>query len=534
MPAERDHPGNWLLPIGGVFAISALLLFVTFAIDHGLTNSIQAFMRTFLASDANTLRYTLTTVAQSLAATLGLMTAIVLVITQLSANRYTPKIIDSFTHNATNLVVFSLFIISIVFSLWVAHTIRDGFVPQVGALLSMLLMSTCFALVIPYSVHVFRVLNPRTIVAQLRNEAIRAIRKAHRKPARDQEMRKSVVRRLEQIADIAMSCIQNVDEEVARYSILAMQSLLTTYMKEKEAFNHDWHAIEEDQMIGSPRRLAEEIIKRQAWVEFRALRLLRILYRHSSGRLPEINSLIAQALRSCGTVAADKGDLSVLEIVVMFFNSLVRSAVALKDGRACGDTLYQYRLLAEKVLEVQPALAERIVTYFTYYGTMLLEVEIRQTFDLVCYDLRKINEKALKIHGRGPQKTGTETPDCTRILAKFLAYHDRLDHRKYPMQSRALVKHYINLASYYLHRGEERFARAIFEKIWHTPLQTIRELQHEIASVTDPLFWEISDRVINFNFIIPEQKVQLAEFVSWFETEPETQGMPPPEIPEIL
>ena len=521
MPTERSNTANWLVPLGGVLGLSTLLLFLTLAIDHRELAPVQAFVRSLFTTDANTLRYTLTTVAQSLAATLGMMTAIVLVITQLSANRYTPKIIDNFTHNAANLIIFSLFIVSIVYSMWLAHSIQGDFVPQIGALVAMILMSLCFAVVIPYSLHVFRILNPRNLVAQLRREALRAIRRAHRHPSLNTEMRKVVVRRLEQIADIAMSCIQNLDEEMARHSVLALQSLLAFYMREKEAFDHQWHAIEEDQMIGSPRRLAEEVIKRQAWVEFRALRLLRILYRHSSGRLPEITSLIAQSLRSSGAVAADKGDMSVLEIVVMFFNSLVRGAVALKDSRACGDTLYQYRLLAEKVLEVQPALAERIVTYMIYYGTMLLDAEIRQSFDLVCYDIRKINEKALKVLGR-QARPGTEAPECRRILAKFLAFHDRLDHRRFPQQSRALLKHYINLASYYLHRGEEDSARAIFEKIWHTPLETIRELQHEIASVTEPLFWEISDRVINFNFITPAQKVSLAEFVTWFETEPET------------
>lgn len=522
MVTERQLVKNWLLPVAGLTAITVTLLLATFVVDHWGEPLVAAVKHDLMGGDANTLRYTLTTVAQSLAATLGIMTAIVLVITQLSANRYTPNIVDSFTHNTANLVVFSLFIVSIVYSLWVAHSIEPDYAPRFGALVAMLLMSACFALVIPFSLHVFRILDPRYIVGQLRFRAQRSIRRAHRRPVLNPEMRKAVVRRLEQISDIAMSSIQNVDEEVARHSILTLQGLLTSYMMEKESFHQGWHAIEEDHLIGSPRRLAEEVIKRQAWVEFRALRLLRILYRHASGKLPEINSLIAQALRSCGAVAAEKEDFSVLEIVVMFFNSLVRSAVVLKDGKSCGDTLYQYRLLTERILEAQPALAERIVTYFLYYGSMILDVEIRQIFDLLCYDVRKINERAFKIRERGADNVGAEVPDCGRILAKSLAFHDRIDHARFPMQSRALLKHYINLASFYLHRGEEPFARAIFERIRHTPVGLIHDLQQEIASLTEPLFWEISDRVINFNFIAPEQKEHLAIFVSWFDAPAES------------
>lgn len=513
MPGERISASHWLFPIVGLLLASGLLFFVTYAIDYGASETPHSFLYNIFAGDPNTLRYTLTAVSQSLAATLGLMTAIVLVTTQLSANRYTPKIIESFTHNAANLVVFCLFIVTIIFSLWVAHTIRADFMPRFGALAAMVLMSVCFAMVIPYSLYVFRILNPRYIVARLRGSAIRAIRRAHHNPGLTHEMRKKVVRKLEQIGDIAMSSIQNVDEEVARNSVLAMQSVITIHLREKEAIPDEWHAIEEDQMIGSPRRLAEEIIKRQAWVEFRALRQMRILYRQSGGRLPEIASLIAQALRGFGTISADKGDLSVLEIVVMFYNSMLRGAVATKDGRSYGDTLYQYRLLAERVLEVQPALTERIVSYWEYYGVMLLDIEIRQSFDLVCYDIRKISERAYKVYS--PKG---EIEVCSRILEKFLSFHDRFDHGKYPSQARALLKHYVNLASFYLVRGEQALARAIHARMAQTPLQTVRELQEEIASVTEPLFWEISDRVINFNFVNPEQRQMLDEFASWFET----------------
>jgi hypothetical protein len=512
----RSFFRDWLMPLGGVFGIVATLFFATGVLDYQTHRPDYAFFLSLISGDPNTLRYSLTAVAQSLAATLGLMTAIVLVIVQLSANRYSPKIIDSFTHNSTNLTVFSLFIISIVYSLWVANSIHTDYVPWHGALVSMMLMSLCFGLVIPYFLFIFRILNPRFIVDQLRKEAIDAIHRAHRNPTLTKDMRKVVVRRIEQIADIAMSCVQNMDVEVAHHCVWAFQSLISIYIQEKKAFPEDWHSIEENHMIGSPRRLAEEIIKRQGWVEFRALRQLRILYRHSSGSLTEINSLISQVMRSSGHAAVVKSDFSVLEIVVMFFNSLVRGALAMKDGRACGDTLYQYRLLAEEILEVKPELTERIVSYFMYYGRMLLEVEIRQIFDTLCYDIRKINERALKVHTSN-FTCRLEAPVCSRILGAFLGLHDKIDHRKYEMQSRALLKHYVNLASFYLLRGQEDFARRIFEKIKNTPMATLRDIQHEIASVTEPLFWEISDRVINFNFISPEQREELGRFIGWFE-----------------
>jgi hypothetical protein len=503
----RNRDG-WLLPFVGVMALVAALFFVTYSVDYRVARPGFPFFTNILVSDANTMRYVLTAVATSLAATLGLMTAIVLVIVQLSANRYTPKIIETFTHHGVNLAIFLLFICTIVYSLWVADTVRADFVPEYSALVSMMLMTLCYALVIPYFLFLFRILNPSHVIDVLRGEAVSAIRRAHARPTLNKEMRKLVAARIQHIADFAMSSIHHVDEEVARHSVWALQSLVSIYLKEKEAFHDDWHVIEDTHMIGSPRRLAEEIIRRQSWVEFRAMRQMRILYRHSSGRLPEINSLIAQALRAFGQAAADRKDFAVLGVVVMFFNSLVRSALAMKDGRACGDTLYQYRLLSEQLLEVQPELAERTVRYFMYYGRMLLDIEIRQIFDTLCYDIRKVNERASKL----------ESPARGRILDDFLSLYDKLDRNKYPAQWRALLKHYVNLASFYLFRGNEEMARHIFDKIKETPLAALRDAQSEITAVTEPLFWEISDRAINFNYMEPEQHEMLETFIGWFQS----------------
>src|SRR5581483_5435393 len=170
---------------------------------------------------------------------------------------------------------------------------------------------------------------------------------------------------------------------------------------------------------------------------------------------------------------------------------------AMKDGRACGDTLYQYRLLSEQLLEVQPELAERTVRYFMYYGRMLLDIEIR-----------KVNERASKL----------ESDARGRILDDFLTLYEKVDRHKYASQWRALLKHYVNLASFYLFRGKEEMARHIFEKIKETPLDALRDAQAEITAVTEPLFWEISDRAINFNYMEPEQHEMLERFIGWFQS----------------
>ena len=87
---------------------------------------------------------------------------------------------------------------------------------------------------------------------------------------------------------------------------------------------------------------------------------------------------------------------------------------------------------------------------------------------------------------------------------------------------RGVRKAQIKLATYYLTRGEERLARRIHEDMAGEPRFRLQAIRQEMEAVSDPEFWEVSDRGINFEYLPPERRAMLDTFYGWF-----TEGTAP-------
>ena len=72
------------------------------------------------------------------------------------------------------------------------------------------------------------------------------------------------------------------------------------------------------------------------------------------------------------------------------------------------------------------------------------------------------------------------------------------------------------LATYYLLRGAEARARAIFDDMAHESPERLRSIRDEMLSVTAKDFWEVVDRGTNFDYLDDARKARLREFFGWF------------------
>jgi len=61
---------------------------------------------------------------------------------------------------------------------------------------------------------------------------------------------------------------------------------------------------------------------------------------------------------------------------------------------------------------------------------------------------------------------------------------------------------------------EMRRIHADMAKEPHARMISIRE---ELEAIVEPEYWEVSDRGINFDYLSPERRAQLAVFFDWFE-----------------
>jgi len=497
---------TWFLPIIGILGITAVLFITSYFFDYYHNGSVFSSWHNFFRGNANTFRYSITAAATSLAATLGIMVAVVLLIVQLTANRYTPKVVDLFITHRSNLFLISLFIISIVYSIWVSHSINEDYLPRYSALTSMGLMTICYCLIIPYFLHLFNMLKPITIINQIRKEAIDAIIRLKKDPSYNLRAKHIINIRLEQITDIALSAVHRTDSEIAHHSVWALQSIVDIYIVNKEHLHKEWYKVDKTEMLGTSQTVIDEVVKIEAWLEFRAMRQMLMIFMVAENKMPDVSSAVAQAYRAIGTAAVESKDEEVIDLVIKFINSLLRFTINSRDIRANNDTLYQYRLFAERIIEAYPDFSKTIAYYLSHYALLFVEHGIRQNFESAVYDLRKLNERADK----------KKVKNLQEFLNDFLEFQYKVDYHRYPDLAKSLWKSYAILGSFFLLRDEVVMARKVYSQMKRIPVDVLLQIKIEILSVTESHFWEITDRVMSYNYIPDKQREKLKEFFDWF------------------
>lgn len=504
----KDKLNFWVIPVFFIVIIIVFLFMLTYSIDYTYEKEYlhNPFWYNLFRGDPNTFRYSLTASATSLAATLGIMMAIVLLTVQLTANRYTPKVIDLFIKHRMNLFLMAAFIVSIAYSLWVSHSICDDFVPRFGGILAISLMTGCFSIIIPYFIYLFNLLSPMNIIDQIKGEALDAVLKVKKDIKFEQEAKFIVSSRLEQITDIALSAVQRQDSEIAHRCTWALQNIIENYICQKKNIGEVWFKTDESLLLGSPRHIIEDIVKKKVWVEFKTLRHMHQIFIAASGKMRDVTSALVQAYRHIGFIATEIKDKDILDFIIKFFNTTLRTTVIQNDSRATNDTLYHYRILAERILTDYNDLSRKISYYLTVYAMLFIDYGIRQSFESVVYDLRKLNEKAYK----------KQAANIAELLEDFLRFQYRIDHKKHPRLLHGLWKSYAILGSFYLEKGQDSLAQKVFEEMKRIPIEIILELKISIERVTEPHFWEITDRIINYNFVPPNQRKYLEQFFEWF------------------
>nr|MBA2448992.1 hypothetical protein [Chloroflexota bacterium] len=90
-------------------------------------------------------------------------------------------------------------------------------------------------------------------------------------------------------------------------------------------------------------------------------------------------------------------------------------------------------------------------------------------------------------------------------------------------QSPALVQLYKTLTalgSFFLVRGDLELARQLRARLAHVPDATLEQVRRELTACENPVFWEVTDRVVNFDFVEPDVRAGLPAFLEPVECWP--------------
>jgi hypothetical protein len=177
---------------------------------------IFRFTPPFFAGDLDTARGYLSTVASTLATILALSFSMIMVAIQLTASKYTHRVLDFFVRFPFNTTLISFYFGTIFHAIYLLSMIEDhpsdrppGWIAQ-GMSADLMLLVMCFVALITYLYFVIQLLKPEMIVQAIQREYVAAYRKGDYQEALD---------KVEQICDIAKKAVSEMDAVTAVFCV---------------------------------------------------------------------------------------------------------------------------------------------------------------------------------------------------------------------------------------------------------------------------------------------------------------------------
>ncbi len=514
----------------GLLTAFALCIFVTFwlldcfVFDAAHRSAGNPFMQ-LLDYDVETMQNALGSLAQVIAAVLGIAITVVSIVVQLAANRYTSRVTDMFFRDRTNLIVMGFFVVACIEALWVSFGVGKTFVPRGTITVALVMATASLLLLVPYFAYVFDFLDPEKVIARLGAQTLESAAPRKRpQPAGDaatleaRQMR--AVSGLEQLAGIAMNALAQKEKTIATDATVALRTVLVDYLPEKQGLPAAWFGLgralraHPDFVAMAPESL-EELARDRAWLEWIGLRQLREVYGEALKTLPEMTHVVAIDTRYVGEAAIDARDREVLALTIKFMNTYLRASLNARDVRTSYNLLHQYRQLAEAMLRVPgtavPWIAtslEDVAGHFKYYAQLAHGMGLGFVTETAAYDLCALCEVASDL----------VAPSHDRLLAIFLEIDKEAETTAEEKALRGVRKAQAKLATFYLLRGHATYARAIYEDMAQETPERLRSIRDELLAITSKHFWEVVDRGTNFDYIDDARKEKLREFFAQFES----------------
>jgi hypothetical protein len=241
------------------------------------------------------------------------------------------------------------------------------------------------------------------------------------------------------------------------------------------------------------------------WVEIRMLDELREVFFATLNKLHDVNNTVALVLRLLGEKAVERDDRGLFAAVMQFFNTFLRAAINQGDVRAGYHVLYQYRLLADTAMVSHPQLTLQIAHRLSYYGDAAASGPLLWMSAAAAYDLRILAESA--------QKQGASDDVIGAIVGDVIDTVRRGEAKRSPALAQ-LYKMAAALGAYFLAHGELAHMRVVCELLAGVPPETLERVVAELMAVDDPVFWELTDRVVNFDYVEPDVRARLPELLA--------------------
>ncbi len=485
-----------------VAAALVAAFFVQVVIDAAAPDSTlgQALRRPWTIN-AEELRPAIANVSRTFNQLIAVVIMALAIAVPLTANMYTPKLVEIFLGDRLNRVVLGLILFSTVNTLWVAARIGKGHVPRFGVPLTFVLLLACFAVVLPYFFYVFRFLHPGHILERLRQSATRRVRELP-KLARDGKvtaLQADLRERIEHIASLGMRSLDRADREVAQGALNSIAAAMEAYSEVKSALPPGWFRARFADILRMSKEAVHSLEESRTWVEMECLQQVELLFLATMAEPTDLVGAACQVVRQTGMHAMRDGDEPVLELTRHFLHTFLRASINRRDVRSAYHVLYQYRLFAEQLLTEAPECVELMAHRLQYYAGVALQAGLPFVTETAAYDLGTLADRA--------REAGSA---AFEPLVKALADLPYQTPGGRPL--RGVHKASLILAARLELAGDTKRAAGLIEPTKAIEPDVRDSLFADLLDEPPERFWEVTDRLVNFDYTPPEVREVLSRY----------------------
>jgi hypothetical protein len=399
---------------------------------------------------------------------------------------------------------------------WVGVNRATGEAPRLpgGAFgVTLVLVTVCLLMLLPYFTFVFRFLSPLSIIEKIKGTAYKYVQRARRNAGADVKQR--VMEAVDELQDVARSATEQSDRSIAMACVDALKELVIDYQKLRPQLPANWFGVagavaDDPDFVSLAPSVLAEVEEQQLWFEVKVFRQYLSLMTHCVPDAREVANLIAI---NTGRVGVQEGatNAAVLGLCIRCFNSYLRTAINATDNRTSYYVMNQYWLMSEALMREGAADAPvlEIAAHFKYYGQMAHKRGQSFLLETAAGDLTRLVESSLESAPRLTDDLLTIVLDLDLEIRSETQEESLLGVRKAQLQ----------LATLFCVRGDEKRARRICRDLAGERMPRLLRLKKELEAETRPHYWEFTERGLNFAFLAPERRARLDEVFRWIEDE---------------
>lgn len=428
---------------------------------------------------------------RSLGMILAAMITLCAISLPLTANNYTPKLINLFIASPVNQLMFGLLVSANVFTHWTMLISASGKLPYISIGITALLGLLCFVLMIPYAFYVFYTLQPEIIIRHIEQEIVASLHLLQdlRGKRLLDDQRKKIMQDLKYLSNITLRSIDRHDRDTALLSMEALRNIYNVYIALKENMPEEWFRIRRMDFLSKSEEMRRQVEEEKTFFEAELMEELALILSVSLWGLRDVVQMIGETMHHISLQAFRKKHRAAVNNSYLYFNSFIRACLSRRDAESIYIIIYHYRRLAEKMMLTSPQDTMRVAFYLDYYAHQATRSGMVYVSNLISYDLADLTTLAFR-----------QNAACKTQLFELFLHFDREESMR---DSLGVIKSHIKLAATLHSMNHKDEQESLCSELCKAREAQVVKAIADMEAVDTPLYWEQNNRRTHNDYISP-------------------------------